>query len=122
MPNKTHLERVEDEIIRQWPERVESRARLIRRPLGAEEVSDKKAEALYWQRNPNPAAILLEITNNPQITDWEITKLIYPNRDAVLQGIKNERGIKAMIAFERRMRTGGQETMSMPREEPANVY
>ena len=107
MPARTHQEMVLEEIVRQWPERVEARARLIQRPLGVDAVSDTAARELYWKANPNPPAVMQAIAQQPDLSDWQITTLMYPERAAVLEAVKNERGINAMIQFDQRMQRQG---------------
>lgn len=128
MAFKTHTEIVEDEIVRQWDDRVTARAKLIGRAQGMDAVSDNKARELYWKRNPNPQAVLQAVMANPELTDWQITKLIYTSRADVLQAVKNEKGTKAMIDFDARMQAQGppvvgapQQQTAAPREESANV-
>jgi hypothetical protein len=115
MPAKTHMELVRDEIVRQWPDRVRARARMMQRPLGHDDVSDKRARELWNQVNPRAAEMIVQ---SPNLTEWQATKLLYPYREALLQAAKNEGGIKGMIAFERKMsgtRSEGE------REEPQNA-
>lgn len=106
MAEKTHQERVRDEIVRQWPDRVKARADLIQRPLGLEDISLDKARELWWQTNPKAAPA---IAQSQGMGAWDATKLLYPYREPLLQAARQRGGVKEMIRFSDMMnRRGGE--------------